>query len=70
VDVEGNAFLHNMVRILVGTIVDVARGRLAPGAVGRALASKDRRDAGITAPAEGLYLEEVLLPEEGEEGWP
>jgi tRNA pseudouridine38-40 synthase len=70
VDVEGDAFLHNMVRILVGTIVDVARGRLPAGAVGRALASGERRDAGITAPGEGLYLEEVMLGSEGEEGWP
>jgi tRNA pseudouridine38-40 synthase len=57
VDVRGDGFLYNMVRILVGTIVDVARGRLQPGAVARALASKDRRDAGITAPADGLVLE-------------
>lgn len=61
VDVRGNAFMHNMVRILVGTIVDVARGRLAPGAIGRALQSGDRRQGGITAPAEGLYLEEMEL---------
>jgi tRNA pseudouridine38-40 synthase len=70
VDVEGDAFLHNMVRILVGTLADVARGRLAEGAVARALASGDRRDAGITAPGEGLYLEEVLLDDEGAEAWP
>jgi len=70
VDVEGDAFMHNMVRILVGTIVDVARGRLAPGAIARALASKQRRDAGITAPPDGLYLEEVLLADEGHDAWP
>jgi tRNA pseudouridine38-40 synthase len=70
IDVEGDAFLHNMVRILVGTLADVARGRLAEGAVARALASGDRRDAGITAPAEGLYLERVLLDDEGAEPWP
>ena len=56
VTVRGNAFMYNMVRILVGTFVDVARGRLAPGAVTRALESKNRRDLGITAPADGLYL--------------
>jgi tRNA pseudouridine38-40 synthase len=70
VDVEGDAFLHNMVRILVGTLVDVARGRFAEGAVARALASRNRRDAGITAPGEGLYLEHVLLDDEGAEAWP
>jgi tRNA pseudouridine38-40 synthase len=70
VDVEGDAFLHNMVRILVGTLTDVARGRLAEGAIARALASKRRGDAGITAPPDGLYLEEVLLDDPGEGGWP
>jgi tRNA pseudouridine38-40 synthase len=70
VDIEGDAFLHNMVRILVGTFADVARGRLAEGAVTRALASRDRTDAGITAPGEGLYLEQVLLDEEGTGTWP
>ncbi len=59
--VEGSAFLYNMVRILVGTMADVARGRLPPGSVARALASLDRRDAGTTAPAHGLTLEHVDL---------
>jgi tRNA pseudouridine38-40 synthase len=70
--VEGTAFLHNMVRILVGTMVDVARGRLAPGAVSRALAARDRRTAGTTAPAHGLMLEkvDVELPEGTGEPWP
>lgn len=70
VDVEGNAFMHNMVRILVGTIVDVARGRLEPGAITRAIASGQREDAGITAPPDGLYLEHITLSDDGEEAWP
>ncbi len=70
IDVEGNAFMHNMVRILVGTIVDVARKRLAPGAIARALASHRRTDAGITAPPDGLCLMHVALSDEGREGWP
>lgn len=70
VEVEGDAFLHNMVRILVGTIVDVARGRIAPGAIERALRSGDRRDAGITAPPDGLCLERVELRDEGDGAWP
>jgi tRNA pseudouridine38-40 synthase len=70
VEVEGDAFMHNMVRILVGTIVDVARKRLAPGAIARALASHERTDAGITAPPDGLYLVHVALSDEGSEGWP
>jgi tRNA pseudouridine38-40 synthase len=70
--VEGDAFLYNMVRILVGTIADVARGRLAPGAVERALAARDRSAAGTTAPAHGLVLEwvDVALPEGTGDRWP
>lgn len=61
IDVRGNAFMHNMVRILVGTIVDVAREHRAAGAIARALASRNRSDGGITAPAGGLYLESMEL---------
>jgi tRNA pseudouridine38-40 synthase len=70
--VEGNAFLHNMVRILVGTMVDVARGRLPAGAVSRAIAERSRGAAGTTAPAQGLVLErvEVDLPEGAGARWP
>ncbi len=70
--VEGNAFLYNMVRILVGTMVDVGRGRLAVGTLSRALAALDRRAAGTTAPAHGLVLErvELDLPEGAGERWP
>jgi len=69
--VEGSAFLHNMVRIIVGTLVDIGRGRLRPGAVARALGSGDRTDLGMTAPAHGLFLDEVFL-DLGSEGavWP
>jgi tRNA pseudouridine38-40 synthase len=61
VDVRGDGFLHNMVRIIVGTLVDVARGRLPPGAMARAFVSLDRRDLGVTAPAKGLCLQRVTL---------
>jgi len=70
--VEGDAFLHNMVRILVGTMVDVGRRRLEAGATARALAVRDRRAAGTTAPAHGLVLERVdmeLTDQRGEQ-WP
>jgi tRNA pseudouridine38-40 synthase len=70
--VEGTAFLYNMVRILVGTMADVARGRLPEGSVARALAARDRRLAGTTAPAHGLSLEhvDVDLPEDAGGPWP
>lgn len=58
--VEGNAFLQNMVRVMVGTLVAIGRGSLDEGAVARALASGRRDDAGPTAPALGLELDEVL----------
>ena len=59
--VEGSAFMHNMVRIIAGTLVDVARGQLEEGAVTRAIASGSRDDLGTTAPAHGLVLEHVEL---------
>lgn len=57
--VEADGFLYNMVRILVGTLLDVHAGRLTAGDVKRALATGDRRAAGVTAPAKGLFLDEV-----------
>ncbi len=45
-----------MVRNIVGTLIDVGRGRLTPESIKRILSSKDRRLAGPTAPAEGLFL--------------
>ena len=59
VDVRGNAFLRNMVRILIGTLVEVGAGRRTAAQVAEILASRDRTRAGITAPAQGLELMEV-----------
>jgi len=58
-DVRGNAFLRNMVRIVVGTLVEVGIGRREVAQVAEILASLDRTRAGITAPAHGLELMEV-----------
>ena len=55
-DVEGNGFLHTMVRSIAGTLIDVGRGRLPSGTVRAMLAKRDRRLAGTTAPAKGLTL--------------
>lgn len=68
--VTGDRFLYNMVRIIAGTLVDVGRGRKAPGAMARALASGRREDLGMTAPAAGLYLEHVQLRTLGRDRFP
>ena len=57
---EGDGFLYNMVRAIVGTLVEVGRGKLAPEAVAEILASRDRGRAGPTAPPQGLCLMEVI----------
>jgi tRNA pseudouridine38-40 synthase len=59
VDVRGNAFLRGMVRILVGTLVEVGHGKRTGAQVAEILAAKDRTQAGQTAPAHGLELVEV-----------
>ena len=56
VTVRGNAFLHRMVRVMVGTLVGCATGYREVAFAGRALAARDRTAAGATAPAHGLYL--------------
>jgi tRNA pseudouridine38-40 synthase len=55
-DFRGEGFLHTMVRSLVGTLLDVGRGRLPAGTVKRLLALPGRRSLGTTAPAKGLVL--------------
>ena len=57
--VTADGFLYNMVRIMVGTLLDISRGKIGPGALGGILEAKDRTLAGITAPAAGLYLAHV-----------
>jgi tRNA pseudouridine38-40 synthase len=57
--VTADSFLHHMVRIVTGTLVEVGRGRRTPKQVEALLASGDRRRAGFTAPPHGLYLESV-----------
>ncbi len=60
--IQGSGFLHHMVRNLVGTLVDIGRGSLAAEDLPRILASRDRAQAGPTAPAQGLYLAQVFYP--------
>ncbi len=56
---EGNGFLHNMVRILTGTLVAAGSGKLLPKEIPGILEKKERQNAGETAPAKGLFLEKV-----------
>jgi len=62
VRITGSGFLHRMVRITVGTLIEIATGRRDPGDIPRILASKDRKQAGYTAPPEGLCLVGVRYP--------
>ena len=64
VRIVGKAFLHSMVRIIVGTLVDVGRGKQPPEWVGEVLVARDRAKAGQTAPPEGLVLWHVDYDEE------
>ena len=58
-EIEGDGFLHTMVRSLAGTLVDIGRGHLPPGTIARMLAHGERHLAGTTAPSRGLTLVEV-----------
>ncbi|NIR52776.1 tRNA pseudouridine(38-40) synthase TruA [candidate division KSB1 bacterium] len=57
--IEANRFLHHMVRIIVGTMVDVGREKMKPETVKAILESQDHSNAGSVAPAHGLFLENV-----------
>jgi tRNA pseudouridine38-40 synthase len=57
--VEGNGFLYNMVRIMVGTLINVSAGKYKPSDIPSIIESKDRALAGFTAPPDGLYLHKV-----------
>ncbi len=59
-EIRANRFLHGMVRALVGTMVDVGRGYTPVAMFRDIMQAKDRRKAGMAAPPQGLFLEEVL----------
>lgn len=63
-EVEANAFLHHMVRNIVGVLLAVGRGERPEAWVTEVLESRDRRVGGVTAPPTGLYLMAVRYPEE------
>jgi tRNA pseudouridine38-40 synthase len=62
-EIEANRFLHHMVRFLVGTMVEVARGRRAAGTVAHLLHAVDNRATAPPAPPQGLFLEQVRYPD-------
>lgn len=64
VSIKGNGFLYNMVRIIVGTLVEVGQGRKDAQEIPEIIASGDRGRAGHTAPPQGLYLKEVYYDEQ------
>jgi tRNA pseudouridine38-40 synthase len=61
-EIEANGFLYNMVRTIVGTLVDVGRGARPESWPGEVLQAMDRRRAGRTAPPQGLFLVNVEYP--------
>ena len=65
--VRGSGFLYRMVRNMVGTLLEVGRGNLLPPDIDRIAAARDRRAAGPTAPAQGLFLAGVEYADEGAE---
>jgi len=64
IDIQANAFLHHMVRNIVGSLLQVGKGRCQPGWLGELLELRERTRAADTAPANGLYLVQVQYPEE------
>jgi tRNA pseudouridine38-40 synthase len=58
-DIKGNGFLYNMVRIIMGTFIEIGQGKMKLESLSEILESKDRRKAGYTAPAKGLTLMKV-----------
>lgn len=61
--VRGNGFLYNMVRIMVGTLISLGEGKLKEDSIKKIILSKNREEAGVTAPPDGLYLNKVFYPE-------
>ena len=57
---HGNGFLYHMVRNIVGTVVDVGAGKISRADFGSIFAGRDRTEAGVTAPAKGLYLKQIF----------
>ncbi|MBQ2974480.1 MAG: tRNA pseudouridine(38-40) synthase TruA [Clostridia bacterium] len=57
--VEADGFLYNMVRIMVGTLIDISRGKIPADSIDKIIQAENRSAAGYTAPAHGLYLNKI-----------
>ncbi len=64
IDIEANAFLHHMVRNIAGVLMTIGAGEQAPNWAKQVLEGRDRSLGGVTGPADGLYLMEVVYPDE------
>lgn len=64
IQISADGFLHRMVRTIVGTLVECGIGRRDPDAIADVIAARDRKAAGLTAPAHGLYLAGVKYEDE------
>ena len=62
--IKADRFLRNMVRAIVGTLLEIGQGKLKPEDLKTIIASRTRSEAGASAPAHGLYLTEVAYPKE------
>ncbi len=63
IELSANAFLHHMVRNIAGVLMEIGTGKQEPGWTKELLELRDRKQGGITAPADGLYLGGVYYPE-------
>ena len=61
IEITGDGFLYNMVRIIVGTLVEIGIGEMEPDYMRTVIESCDRKRAGFTAPPQGLYLEKIYF---------
>jgi len=64
-EVKANRFLRNMVRAMVGTLIEIGQGKRPADSMKDVIASKNRSVAGVSVPAEGLFLTQIEYPEEG-----
>ena len=64
IDIQGNAFLHHMVRNIAGVLLAVGSGQQSPGWTADVLATRDRTQGGVTAKPHGLYLVDVSYPDD------